>query len=54
MFENREDGIKENVSEIQVTVCYDNVISVPPEMALFHNLCVKLRDSLFPLSKRDA
>jgi hypothetical protein len=26
MFDNREDGIKGNASEIQVTICYDNVI----------------------------
>ena len=26
MFENREDGIEDNTSEIQVTICYDNVI----------------------------
>ena len=26
MLENREDGIEGNISEIQVTVCYNNVI----------------------------
>jgi len=30
MFENREDGIEGNISEIQVTICYDNVISAHP------------------------